>query len=350
MEYIMFLDKETGKIKEVRASDFGAEEILQKTIEKYPKVLSIPAFGEIVPLMTEYQVSTGSIDLIAFDKGGRIYLIETKLHRNYDKRKALAQIIEYASQIAMHETFEVFKNKVLNRKGKSVEEIIKENFKENCNEILDKLRASFEREEFVLVLVMDEFDVPLRDMVSFLNRHSDLSIIGVEVKRYALDEKRDIFVPSAVGVEEKKGVKTPKTLITKDEFEKRYSDLGLGDIARRIISLFDLAQDKYDEVRIVPTPQSYVLRIHGNEIQIGFNVDPKKEHSVWVFNPKLYGNVGRVGRELNLKTSMPTSKNFGKVIDFSGIEGLKRAVEKLEVLIEGLASAGIKEDGAREMN
>ena len=54
--------------------------------KKHPEALSIPAVGAIVPLTTEYPINTGSVDLLAFNEGGRIYLIETKLHKNYDKR------------------------------------------------------------------------------------------------------------------------------------------------------------------------------------------------------------------------------------------------------------------------
>jgi len=63
-------------------------------------------------LVTEYCIGSGLADLIAFDKGGKIYIIETKLSKNTDRRKALAQLIEYASQITRYDTFEDLKDKI----------------------------------------------------------------------------------------------------------------------------------------------------------------------------------------------------------------------------------------------
>ncbi|RLI83565.1 hypothetical protein DRP04_01020 [Archaeoglobales archaeon] len=343
MEYILFLDKEKGEVRKVKVTEFGEEAKLQSTIEKHPEVLSIPAVGAIVPLTTEYPVNTGSVDLLAFDEGGRIYLIETKLHKNYDKRRALAQLIDYASQIAMHDTFEDFKAKIYRKRGKTLEEIVKESFGENREEILTKLEISFDKEDYVLVLVMDEFDAPLKDTILFLNKHFDLSIMGVELRRYVLDAGGEVFVPTVIGVEiSRKGdkPKTPKTPITKEEFEKRYSEAGLGEIAREIIRSFDAAEKKYDEVRIVPTPQYLTLRIRGDEITISMNADPKGDHSVWVNNPNLYERVGQIGRDLGLKTKIPAGKKFGKVIDFGGVDGIESIVKKLGDLIDELVKIG----------
>jgi len=112
MRYVLVMNKGKNKIEKVEVSKFGAESELQSIIKKHPEVLSIPTNGKIVPLVTEYPTETGRVDLIAFDEGGKIYIIETKLHKNYDKRKALAQLIDYASQIAMHDTFETFRERV----------------------------------------------------------------------------------------------------------------------------------------------------------------------------------------------------------------------------------------------
>jgi len=42
-------------------------------------------------------VSSGSIDLLGIDNDCYIYIVEAKLYRSSERRKALAQAIEYAS-------------------------------------------------------------------------------------------------------------------------------------------------------------------------------------------------------------------------------------------------------------
>ena len=345
MEYILFLDREKGEIKKVKVVEFSEEKKLQDIIENHPEVLSIPTNGSIVPLVKEYPTNTGQADLIAFDEGGRIYIIETKLHKNYDKRKALAQLIDYASQIVMHDTFEDFKEKIHREAGKTLEEIVKERFEENYEQVLDRLKTAFNEEDFALVLVMDELDAPLKDMIFFLNRHSNLNIIGVELKRFVLNEKTEVFVPMVVGVEvPKKGDKL-KSPITPEEFIERYSQAGLGEIAERVIRSFRSAEEKFDDVRIVPTPQYLTLRIRDREIEISIKADPRGDHGVWVKNRDLYEAVKRIGDNLELETNVPTSDTATasvKIIKFNGINGLKRAVDKLDRLIEELVNVRAK--------
>jgi RecB family endonuclease NucS len=91
MSFVLFLGKKANRIDKIQNSDYGEEKLLQDEIEKYPEVLSISSSESLVSLAKEYSVATGSIDLICVDREGKIYLIETKLQKNSDKRKAVAQ-------------------------------------------------------------------------------------------------------------------------------------------------------------------------------------------------------------------------------------------------------------------
>jgi Holliday junction resolvase-like predicted endonuclease len=347
MKYILVLNKEKDEITKVEVAEFSEERKLQDIIKRYPEVLSIPTNGSIVPLVTEYPTNTGSVDLIAFDEGGKIYVIETKLHRNYDKRKALAQLIDYASQIAMHETFEDFKEKVRRVTGRTFEEIVKERFGEEYEQILDRLKTAFNGEDFALVLVMDELDAPLKDMILFLNRHSDLNIIGVELRRFILNEKTEVFVPTVVGIEvprKEDRSRLPELPITEKEFIERYTQAGVGEIAEKIIHSFKVAEERFDKVKIVQTPKYFNLKIRDGEIDISINANPKGDHGVWVKNRNLYEAVKQIGDNLELETNIPRSERFGKVIIFNGIDGLRNIVDRLDRLIEELVNVKTGEE------
>jgi len=186
---------------------------------------------------------------------------------------------------------------------------------------------------------MDEFDDPLKDMVIFLNRHSDLSIIGVELNRFVLNEETEVFVPTLVGVEASiKKDDDGGRPITEKELVERYSQFGLREIAEKIISSMKRAEERFDDVKIVSSPKYFNLRIFDGEIDISLNSNPEGDHGVWVSNSELYKAVKQIGDELGFKTSIPRSENFGKVILFNGIDGLKKAANKFDKLIEELVN------------
>lgn len=55
--------------------------------------------SSILSLIREFPVTSGSIDLLGIDSEGFIYTIETKLYRSSERRKTLAQVIDYASDL-----------------------------------------------------------------------------------------------------------------------------------------------------------------------------------------------------------------------------------------------------------
>ncbi len=47
----------------------------------------------------EFPTNSGPIDVLAFDPTGEIYIIESKLYRNPDKRQVLAQALDYGASL-----------------------------------------------------------------------------------------------------------------------------------------------------------------------------------------------------------------------------------------------------------
>jgi hypothetical protein len=50
-------------------------------------------------LVREFPTTSGPIDALAVDQFGNIYLIETKLYKNPDKRLVLAQVLDYGAAL-----------------------------------------------------------------------------------------------------------------------------------------------------------------------------------------------------------------------------------------------------------
>lgn len=53
----------------------------------------------------ELQTESGAIDAFAVDKDGDLYVVETKLYKNPDKRTVVAQALDYGASLWRHADF-----------------------------------------------------------------------------------------------------------------------------------------------------------------------------------------------------------------------------------------------------
>ena len=53
-------------------------------------------------LAREFPTQAGPIDILAVDELGTLYVIETKLYRNPDKRNVVAQVLDYGAALWRH--------------------------------------------------------------------------------------------------------------------------------------------------------------------------------------------------------------------------------------------------------
>jgi len=78
----------------------------------YSEILSSVALSNrIIFLAEEYPVESGSIDPLYLDEDGRIFVIETKLQRNSERRQIITQLLHYASQLRK-QSFDTFGRKI----------------------------------------------------------------------------------------------------------------------------------------------------------------------------------------------------------------------------------------------
>src|SRR3954453_21079153 len=89
----------------VRKSSFGKEDNLQQYIHQNPEAIPIYDIQEDKRLFVaarEFATASGPIDALAVDKDGEIYVIETKLYANADKRRVVAQALDYGASLWKH--------------------------------------------------------------------------------------------------------------------------------------------------------------------------------------------------------------------------------------------------------
>jgi hypothetical protein len=190
---------------------------------------------------------------------------------------------------------------------------------------------------FVLIVAMDNIEPMLKDTIIHLNQDWEMDIFGLELNRYYVKGKGEVFVPVLTPPPEMpRPPKLRKTPTTFDEVIKKYKENGLETEILKIQRVFEKIEEQNNNVQIRTTPTLVVLDIGEKQIQVVINRDPNLEHGVWVYNPSLYDKVYELGQTLGLQVKKGTSPNFLKVIQFNGIEGIKSISEKMLNLTEGL--------------
>ena len=184
------------------------EEDLQNELERNPEILKVDKNMTIV--CRELGLSTGRADAIGINDSF-LYIIETKLHKNNDRRNVLAQVFDYATDLN-------------NQKPEHLFDLIrKKSFDKYKDEIDSKkeiILQHIKNNEFVFVILMDDVSEKLKQIISFVNENSRFSIYAVEFNKFTCDGKT-IYVPLIHGGEAmKKGILSSRKSWDLKKFEE----------------------------------------------------------------------------------------------------------------------------------
>jgi len=240
------------KAVKVDKSSFDKEDHLQKYIYDNPE--SIPLYDikediRLLILAREFPTNSGPIDAIGIDKYGELYIVETKLYANADKRKVIAQSLDYGAALWKHSndfneflgildehTQKVFKLRTAEKIGEFFE--IDD---ESVDMIIDKARVNLNSGIFHFVVLMDKLDDRLKDLILYVNQNSQFDIYAVELEYYK-HGNQEIIIPRIFGAEVKKDLKTKTakgsgTLWNWELFKERLKDFGEEEVivAEKII-------------------------------------------------------------------------------------------------------------------
>ena len=91
----------------VNKSDFALERNLQDYICDHPEAVPVED-KRLLVVARELQTESGAIDAFSVDKDGDLYIVETKLYRNPDKRTVVAQALDYGASLWRHADFKVW--------------------------------------------------------------------------------------------------------------------------------------------------------------------------------------------------------------------------------------------------
>lgn len=191
------------------------EGYLQEYIHNNPEALPLEDLKEDIHLLVvarEFPTKSGPIDALAIDADGDIYIIETKLFKNPDKRLVVAQVLDYGASLwheykDSNEVFELMDKTINSKFGLSLNEKLKDYFEfedeAEVENLLENIRVNLAESRFRFVVLMDRLPSRLKNLISFINQNSRFDLFGCELDFYKYDEY-EILIPNLYGAEAKK--------------------------------------------------------------------------------------------------------------------------------------------------
>lgn len=201
--------KSTRKIEE---SGFPQETNLQEYIIDNPEAIPIYEIDEDTRLFIaarEFSTRSGSIDALGFDANGNIYVIETKLYKNPDKRTVVAQALDYGASLWRNAAgFDEFIVQLDSHCQDSFCQTFREKYAEffaleDTTESLQAIKVNLNEGAIKFVVLMDYLHTALKDLIVFINQNSKFDLYAVELEYYKHD-RFEIVIPKIFGAEVKK--------------------------------------------------------------------------------------------------------------------------------------------------
>ncbi|HAU66050.1 MAG: hypothetical protein A2017_05480 [Lentisphaerae bacterium GWF2_44_16] len=230
-----------GKAVKVEKSSFEKEDYLQQYIYENPESIPLYEIKEDIRLLIlarEFPTNSGPIDAIGIDKYGELYIVETKLYTNTEKRRVIAQSLDYGAALWKHSNdFNEFL-KILDQhtqkafKLRTMEKISEffELETEDVDALIEKVRDNLNNGVFHFVVLMDKLDDRLKDLILYVNQNSQFDVYAVEFEYYKHDAY-EIIIPKIFGTEVKKDIAVSSSTDTRRKWTE---ELLLQDAKQRL--------------------------------------------------------------------------------------------------------------------
>ncbi len=247
----------------IEKSDFEREHNLQEYIHEHPESIPVYEIKEdkrLLVVAREFATESGPIDALAIDKDGDIYIVETKLYRNSDKRTVVAQALDYGASLWKHmpdfgEFLSVLEAASQAKWNVSLEEKMRTFFSMEDSQIellLDTVKVNLRDGKLKFVILMDTIEERLKDLITYVNQNSQFDIFAVQLEYYRHDEY-EILIPRLFGAEVKKDVRGSDTTRHKWDEPKVLADARQrlsGEEYRAFDKVYTFAQQSADRINV----------------------------------------------------------------------------------------------------
>ena len=204
---------EGGKnARRIEETPMAEENYLQNYICTNPESIPLYDIREDIRLLIvakEFVTSAGSINAIGVNNEGEIYVIETKLYKNPDKRLVVAQVLDYGASLRRdyHDDLDGFIRDLEEHTVKNFRLGLRQKLQEyfevsdqGLSTVLDSLKANLQSGAFRFVVLMDKLQAQLKDLILFINQSSKFVIFAVEMEYYK-HNGFEVIIPKLFGAE-----------------------------------------------------------------------------------------------------------------------------------------------------
>lgn len=217
----LIISKNGKNARKIERSIIDKEDYLQKYIYNNPETIPLYEIKEdvrICILAKEVPTNSGPIDALGIDKDGEIYIIETKLYKNPDKRLVVAQVLDYGASLWKNNTnfddfINFFEKESIKNFNMSLTQRLKDFFQLTDEEVavlFENLKINLQDGNFKFVVLMDRLHSQLKDLILFINQNSQFDIFAVELEYYKYQDY-EILIPKLFGEQVKKDVSAKGT-------------------------------------------------------------------------------------------------------------------------------------------
>lgn len=219
---------------------FPSEEKLHDLVEGSPELLPLSGDPSMVVLGREVRLGPGSADLLAVEPDGRLVVIEIKLRKNAETRRAVvAQILTYAAYLKglrLGELERALRPQLERAEARSILDLVRKS--DQSQEVEEAefsqgLTESLTNGAFRLVLVLDEAPSELVQLVGYLEGISSGVVLDlITVAAYETGSERLLVpqrvdpehpgeqVPAGVGPTRQSGGRSRREVDGSDAFEE----------------------------------------------------------------------------------------------------------------------------------
>jgi len=199
-------------------SKFPDEDTLHTLVEESPQLLPLSGSPQLVIVGREVQLGSGYVDLLAIEPDGRPAVIEIKLAKNSEARRAVvSQVLAYASELNGLNLAElesvVLANHLRKRDYTSLTHALESNDQQGSfepGEFSDSLEEHLQEGKFRLVIVLDSAPPELVRLVGYLESVTNKLVIDlVTVSLYEVGGS-SVLVPQRVDPEQREPIESPK--------------------------------------------------------------------------------------------------------------------------------------------
>jgi len=264
--------------QKLETTDFPNEDFLEKYISDNPESIPLYDIKENVKLLIiarQFPTTSGPIDSLGIDQDGQLYIVETKLYKNPDKRKVVAQVLDYGASLWKNfGDFDEFIKKIDSITETnfhiSFEQRLKEFFEiddETIHIIFENMNSNIREGNVKFVVLMDKLSRDLKDLITFVNQNSNFTIYPVELEFYKFDDY-EIMIPKIFGADVRKTTRSFERAGPRDE---QYHFDKCDQTAKTLyLKLKEQVCQFGDDVKVIPLKIYIAFKRNTNFIDVQF--------------------------------------------------------------------------------